>query len=337
MRQILKKIIYSAFLAIMLLLPFFSRSDYDLFVTNKALLNIILASGLVFLTGFAGQISLGQAGFSAIGAYTSALLTTRLGVPIPIAIICSVFLSVIAGLFVAIPSFRLKAFFLSLVTISFGQIIYLLLVNLTDFTGGSRGLFNIPFMKLGKSPFTNTLYYYLFLIITALVVLLMNRIKYSYIGRQMFAINDDEVAAEACAINSKRAKFFAFGLSAGLAGLSGALYAHLFGFLTPDPFSFFESSNFVAMAVVGGLRHLSGGVVGGFLLTWLPELLRLNISGFENYYLIINCVIVLLVIVFLPYGLGAALFKALSRLWGEKQSALTLRNLKNKSNNIERE
>lgn len=330
MRRNLKRIVYGAFLALILLLPLLSRNEYNLFVTDKALLNIILTSGLVFLTGFAGQISLGQVGFSAIGAYTSALVTTRLGMPIPIGIVAGVALSVIVGLFVAIPSFKLKAFFLSLVTIAFGQIIYLLLVNLTAVTGGSKGLFNIPPMKLGDTLFTNTLYYYLFLILVALVILLMYRIKYSHIGREMFAVNDDDMAAEACAVNSRKTKVFAFGLSAGLAGLSGALAAHMVGFLTPDPFTFFDSANFVAMAVVGGLRHLSGGVVGGFALTWLPELLRLNISGFENYYLIVNSVIVLLVIVFLPNGLGASLFKGLSRLWGEKQGAVTLHNSKSK-------
>jgi branched-chain amino acid transport system permease protein len=330
MRRNLKRIVYGAFFGLILVLPLLSRNEYVLFVMNKALLNIIVASGLVFLTGFAGQISLGQVGFVAIGAYTSGLVTTRLGMPIPIGIVAGIALSVIVGLVVAIPSFKLKAFFLSLVTIAFGQIIYLLLVNLTAVTGGSQGLFNIPPMKLSGTPFTNTLYYYLFLVLVALVILLMYRLKYSYIGRQMFAVNDDDVAAEACAINSRKTKVFAFGLSAGLAGLSGALTAHMVGFLTPDPFTFFDSANFVAMAVVGGLRQLSGGVVGGFALTWLPELLRLKISGFENYYLLVNSVIVLLVLVFLPSGLGASLSKGLSRLWGEKQGAVTLHNSKSK-------
>jgi branched-chain amino acid transport system permease protein len=330
MRRNLKRIVYGAFFALVLLLPLLSRNEYVLFVMNKALLNIIVVSGLVFLTGFAGQISLGQVGFVAIGAYTSALVTTRLGMPIPIGIVAAIALSAIVGLLVAIPSFKLKAFFLSLVTIAFGQIVYLLIVNLTAVTGGSQGLFNIPPMKLGGTPFTNTLYYYLFLVLIALVGVLMYRLKYSYIGRQMFAVNDDDVAAEACAINSKKTKVFAFALSAGLAGLSGALTAHMVGFLTPDPFTFFDSANFVAMAVVGGLRQLSGGIVGGLVLTWLPELLRLNISGFENYYLLVNSVIVMLVIVFLPSGLGASLFKGLSRLWREKQGAVTLRNSRSK-------
>jgi len=330
MRQILKRIVYFLFFAFLLCMPLLSRNDYDLFVTNRALLNVILASGLVFLTGFAGQISLGQAGFSAIGAYTSALVTVKLGLPIPVGILAGVTLSALAGLLVAVPSFKLKAFFLSLMTIAFGQIIWLLLVNLTKLTGGSQGLFNIPLMKIGNNLFSNSMYYYVFLAFAVLSLVLINRIKYSHIGRKMFAVNDDEIAAEACGINSKNTKIMAFSISAALAGLSGSLYAHMLGFLTPEPFVFFESGNAVAMAVVGGLRHMSGGVVGGVLLTWLPELLRLNIRGFENYYLIVNSSIVLLIIIFLPKGLGASLFKGLERLWGEKPRAMTLRNPKGK-------
>lgn len=324
MRRILKKIVYSLFFVFILVVPFLSRNDYQLFVMNRALIHVILASGLVFLTGFAGQISLGQAGFYAIGAYTSAVLTLRLGVPIPFGIAAGVLLSVGTGLVLSIPSFKLKAFFLSLVTIAFGQIVWLLLLNLEPVTGGPGGLFNIPFMRFGSWAFNNTAYYYVFLFFTVLVIAVMRRIKYSHIGRQMFAVNDDETAAETCGIDSRRAKIFAFGFSAGLAGLAGSLYAHMAGFLTPEPFVFFESSNFVAMAVVGGLRHLSGGVIGGITLTWLPELLRFNIRGFENYYLIINATIVILIVVFLPKGLGDGLFKFLGRLWNEEPQALTL-------------
>lgn len=324
MRRILKSAVYTLFFVFLLAFPLISRNDYQIFVMNRALLHVILASGLVFLTGFAGQISLGQAGFYAIGAYTTAILTTQVGVPIPFGIVSGVLLSVGTGLILAVPSFKLKAFFLSLVTIAFGQIVWMLLLNLEPITGGPGGLFNIPFMRVGSWMFNNTAYYYLFLVCVVLVLGIMHRIKLSHIGRQMFAVNDDETAAETCGVDSRWAKIFAFGFSAGLAGLAGSFYAHMAGFLTPEPFVFFESSNFVAMAVVGGLRHLSGGVVGGLILTWLPELLRLNIRGFENYYLIINSIIVILIVVFLPNGLGDGFFRFLARLWKDEPKALTL-------------
>jgi len=325
MRRNLKKIFIATFSLILLVLPFLFRNDYQVYVMNRALIHVILASGLVFLTGFAGQISLGQAGFYALGAYTSAILTSRLGVPIPLGIASGVLLSTVAGLVLAVPSFKLKAFFLSLVTIAFGQIVWLLLLNLDSLTGGPGGLFSIPMMRFGSFVFTNTAYYYLFLIFTVLTVEIMRRIKFSHIGRQLFAVNDDEIAAETCGIDSRKAKVFAFGFSAGLAGLAGGFSAHMAGFLTPEPFVFFESSNFVAMAVLGGLRRLCGGVIGGVTLTWLPELLRLNIRGFENYYLIINAGIVILIVVFLPNGLGEKLFALLGKLWKEDPQHETLR------------
>ncbi|MBP7495297.1 MAG: branched-chain amino acid ABC transporter permease [Spirochaetales bacterium] len=325
MRRIVKHTVYTLFFLFLLVLPLIIHNDYQLFVMNRAWIHVILASGLVFLTGFAGQISLGQAGFYAVGAYTSAFLTARLGLPLPVGILTGVLLSIGLGLILSIPSFKLKAFFLSLVTIAFGQIAWMLVLNLVPITGGPGGFFNIPFFRLGNTLFTNTGYYYLFLLLSALTIGLMHRIKYSFRGRELFAVNDDETAAETCGIDSRRAKRFAFGFSAGLAGLAGSLYAHMAGFLTPEPFVFFESSNFVAMAVVGGLRHLSGGVIGGIALTWLPELLRLNIRGFENYYLIFNAAIVILIVVFLPNGLGDSLFKGLARLWKEEPPALTLK------------
>jgi branched-chain amino acid transport system permease protein len=324
MRRMIKRIIIIGFLLFVAVLPFVMSNDYRLFVMNRALIHVILASGLVFLTGFAGQISLGQAGFYAIGAYTSAILTVKLGIPIPLGILLGTLLSALTGLILSIPSFKLKAFFLSLVTIAFGQIVWLLVLNLERLTGGVAGIFAIPLMSIGSTVFNNTMYYYVFLALTLVVLRLMYRIKNSHIGREMFAVNDDQVAAEASGINTRGTKQFAFAFSASLAGLAGALYAHLAGFLTPEPFVFFESSNFVAMAVVGGLRHLSGGVVGGVVLTWLPELLRLNISGFENYYLIITATAVIVVVVFLPSGLGDAIFRGLAWISKEGKQALTL-------------
>ena len=141
----------------------------------------------------------------------------------------------------------------------------------------------------------------------------------------MFAINDDEVAAEACGISARRAKVFAFAFSGALAGLAGALYAHFAGFLTPEPFVFFESSKFVGMAVVGGLRHLWGGVIGGIGLTLLPEVLRLPYAGWENYYLLFAATITILFVVFLPRGLGDLASKALNRLWKTEGTSRTLK------------
>lgn len=329
MRKKIKLIVYALFFILLIFYPFLEKNEYRLYVMNRALIHSILASGLVFLTGFAGQISLGQAGFYGIGAYTSAILTVTYHMPIPVGIIFGTLLSLMAGLILSIPSFKLKAFFLSLVTIAFGQITWLLISNLQSITGGPRGFFGIPLMHFGNFVFNNRAYYYIFIILLILIILIMYRIKHSYLGRSMLAINDDDVAAETCGINSRKGKTFAFGFSAALAGLAGGLYAHLAGFLSPEPFVFFESAKFVAMAVVGGLRHLSGGIIGGITLTFLPELLRLNYRGWENYYLVFNSLIIIIIVIFLPNGLGTLLFNSLGKLWGENEiSSQTLRNIR---------
>ncbi|HCA41322.1 MAG TPA: branched-chain amino acid ABC transporter permease [Aminobacterium sp.] len=296
--------------------PMVETKDFRVFLTNRALLHAILVSGLVFLTGFAGQISLGQAGFYAIGAYGTALLTTRLGLPIPVGIVGGILLSLAAGLILSIPSFSLKAFFLSLVTISFGQVVWMLVLNAIPLTGGPGGLFGIPQFHIGEHFFDNRAYYYVFLAILCISILLMYRIKHSYIGRAMFAINDDEVAAESCGISSKKAKIFAFGFASSLAGLAGALYAHFAGFLSPEPFTFGESSNFVAMAVVGGLKHMGGGIIGGVGLTFLPELLKFK--GWETYYMLFTSLIAILFVVLLPTGLGPYFSKLFNKIFGSK-------------------
>ena len=309
-----KRIYLLVLFLIILLYPLIDGNAYRLYVMNRAIIHAILVTGIVFLTGFAGQISLGQAGFYAIGAYVSSILSVRLGMPVVFSILIAVLVSLVAGLILSIPSFKLKAFFLSLVTIAFGQVVWVLLLNLDGLTGGANGLFAIPRFHLGSFLFDDAAYFYLFALFLVIVIYVMYRIKNSYMGRSMYAINNDIIAAETCGINSKRTKIFAFGFASILAGFSGALYAHYEGFLTPEPFVFFESANFVAMAVVGGLHHLAGGVIGGIALTWLPELLRLDIAGFENYYLLFTSLIVILFVVLLPKGLGGLFSEQLARL-----------------------
>ncbi len=315
----MKKLIFVVgAILLIVLFPIFTNNSYHLYLMNRALIHAILATGLVFLTGFAGQISLGQAGFYAIGAYTSAYFTVKLGMPITVGVIAGIVISVVAGFLLSIPSFKLKAFFLSLVTIAFGQIVWMLVINLTPITGGPSGFFGIPFYSVGNNMLSFGQVFWLFGGLLFVSVFIMYRIKHSHFGRAMLAMNDDDVATETCGISTKRLKMAAFGFSAGLAGLAGALYAHLAGFLSPEPFTFFESSNFVAMAVVGGLRHMSGGVVGGIGLTLLPEFLRFG--GWENYYLMVTSIIVILIIIFVPMGLGPILESLFRKIFRLKRS-----------------
>jgi len=327
MSRISKRIFYALLFVLVLLLPHLMRNPYQVYVLNRALIHVLVASGLVFLTGFAGQISLGQAGFYCLGAYTTGLLTsaTKLGLPVPVGIIAAVLICMLAGLLLSFPSFKLKAFFLSLTTIAFGQIVWSLALNLIDLTGGPGGLFAIPPVRIFGNALQYNSYYYFLLFFVALVVFIMYRIKHSHIGRQLFAVNDDETAASTCGIDPRRIKSFAFVFSAAVAGLAGAFFAHFDGFITPEPFtSPMQSANFLAMAIVGGLRRLTGGIIGGVALTVLPEMMRINVAGFENFYLIFTSLIVIVVVIFLPLGVGDFIFRGLSRFWKDESQALTL-------------
>jgi len=288
-----------------LLYPLFELNEYRIYLMNIGLINCIVASGIVFVTGFAGQISFGQAAFYAIGAYSSAILTKTYKVPLSTGMAIGALISLLLGLALSIPSFKLRAFFLSLVTIGFGQIVHMILINWRSVTGGSYGFFGIPPMKIGGHIFSYGDYYLILLLTLMFVIFVMYKIRYSYIGKCMLAINDDEIAASTCGVNVKKLKMFAFAFSAVVASIAGSIYAHMSGFLTPEPFSFFQSSNFVAMAVIGGLRSILGGLIGGMVLTILPELLRLGkYRGWENYYLIVTSLIVIAIVVRMPKGLS---------------------------------
>jgi branched-chain amino acid transport system permease protein len=313
-----KKVFYGILFVVLLAFPFIDTNQYHVYILDRVLLNCIVASGLVTLTGFAGQMSLGHAAFYGIGAYTSALLTLRLGAPIWVGIVAAGFLCMIVGILLSLPSFKVSGFYLSLVTIAFGNIVWLLIINWQNLTGGPLGLLSIPPIKLGGQPVGKIGFYYIALLVLIFIYLVSLRLARSYLGRAMRAMRDDEGAAETAGINIKSLKLMVFSISAVYAGIAGGLYAHLANFLSPESFTFAESSNFVAMSVVGGLQHMFGGILGGLAVTALPELLR--VKGWEIYYLMGTSLGILLLVIFLPSGLAPTLQKGLDRLFGVKKT-----------------
>lgn len=314
-----KRVFFGLLFAVFLALPFIDKNQYHIYILDRVLLNCIVASGLVALTGFAGQMSLGHAAFYGIGAYTSALLTLRLDAPIWLGIVAAGLLCMAVGILLSLPSFKVSGFYLSLVTIAFGNIVWTLIVNWQELTGGPLGLLSIPAIKLGGAPVGKVGFFYIAVAVLALIFLVSFRIARSFFGRAMRAMRDDEGAAETAGINTRSLKVMVFSLSAVYAGIAGGLYAHLANFLSPESFTFSESSNFVAMAVVGGLQHIFGGVLGGFVVTALPELLR--VKGWEIYYLMGTSLGILLLVIFLPSGLVPMIEKSLDRLFGVDKGA----------------
>jgi len=298
---------------------------YVLYLTSLGLIYAIVALGLNLLLGYAGQISLGHAGFFAIGAYTSALLTLRLGVPFVVALLAAGFLTAAIGFLLGLPALRLSGPYLAVATLGFGLAVPQLILFWGEWTGGSMGLHSLPpaVIPIGLNRSivlrTDQDYYYLALSMLILLTLLARNIVNSDTGRAFIAIRDSEVAARAMGVNLVRYKTTAFALSAFYAGLAGSLYAHLLHGISPEDFTFFLSLDFVTMIVLGGLGTVNGALLGSFLLTLLQNTLtRLPVvSQFKNLYAVVLGVVLILTIMFFPQGLAGG-WRNLRRRWSTR-------------------
>jgi branched-chain amino acid transport system permease protein len=254
-------------------------------------INGILAFSM-YAVLIAGQLSLAQAGFASIAAYTSAVLTMEAGLPFPVVLVIGMAVAAGAALLLGLPVLRLRGVFLAIATIGFGEVVRITALNL-DVTGGAIGLRPIPRL-------TQLWHVYLAL---GTCAYLFWRMRPSRLGRSLAALKEDEVAARAMGIDTVRVKLFAFTLSGALAGLAGALFAHYARFISPGEFGFERAVETLLFAIVGGLGHWLGPILGGGFLTLLPELQRE--LGIEAGWLrpALNGTLLLLVILFLPSGL----------------------------------
>lgn len=261
-------------------------------------INIILAVGLNLITGFTGQFSLGHAAFMCIGAYTSAILTAKLGQPFFIALIVSGITAALAGILIGIPTLRLKGDYLAIATLGFNEIVRILALN-TDYIGGAIGFNDIP-------KYTNWTWAFSMTLIT---VLLIKNFINSYRGRACIAIKEDEIAAEAMGINTTFYKVLAFAIGAFFAGIAGSLYANYFYFIKPDSFGFMKSIDILVIVVFGGLGSITGSIVGAVLLSIISLLLQ----SVSELRMIIYALILFGIMVFRPTGImGKQEFKLIN-------------------------
>lgn len=253
-------------------------------------INIILATALNLIVGFTGQLVLGFAGFMSVGAYTAAVMTMKLHLPLPAALVLGGIMASIFGLIVGVPTLRLKGDYLAITTLGFGEIIRVIIVNI-DALGGPRGLPGIP--KL-----TNFLWVY---VIAAISVLIIYNIIHSTHGRAMISVREDEIAAESMGISTTKSKIQAFAIAAFFAGVAGGLYGHYFMFIDPKSFDWLKSFEVVTFVVAGGMGSLSGSILSATILTILPEMLRLlNLS---KYRMLMYAILLLILMLFRPQGL----------------------------------
>jgi branched-chain amino acid transport system permease protein len=262
---------YSALMVLLVLSPWL-LDEYMLAQLTMVLIYSVVGVGLMLLAGFTGQFSLGHAAFLGVGAYTQAVITNA-GIPFPIALAAAAALSAVVGVVVGLPALRVKGIYLGIATLAFGFIVEEVFARWESVTGGNAGLHvKAPAIFAWKldSPAE---FYFLCLLVTVLCTLAVLNLLRSPTGRAFVAIRDSEISAQSMGIHLARYKTLSFAISAAMAGLGGALYAHMIKFLSPDQFNIIQSIDLLLMVVIGGLGSVHGAFLGAIFLISMPQLI----------------------------------------------------------------
>ncbi len=284
---------------VILLMPFTFPNSFYFDVAINVGIAAIVCIGLNLLIGYAGQISLGHAGFFGIGAYASAILTTTHGWPPLLALLAGILLSGGIAFVVARPILALKGHYLAMATLGLGIIISIVLAQEVDLTGGPDGMPVDPLTVFGFEVAGAWTWYWLVGGVLVIVTWLALNLVDSPIGRALRAVHSSEIAARVCGVDTTAYKVLVFVVSAVIASLAGSLFAHFSGWLTPDEADFLRSIQFVTMVVLGGMASTFGAIVGAALLTALPQFLTV----FQNYEHVMLGLVMVLTMIFMPKGL----------------------------------
>lgn len=251
-------------------------------------INIILAVSLNMINGYTGQFSIGHAGFMAVGAYTSAIITVKLGLPFELGLVVATVSAGVLGCLIGMPTLRLDGDYLAIATLGLGEIIRICILNI-EYVGGASGLMGIPRL----TNFTVT-----FWIMMAIIFFIKN-FKNSAAGRCCLAIRENEIAADTMGINTTKYKVMAFTIGAAFAGTAGALFSHYFFLAHPASFTFMRSFDILTMVVLGGLGSMTGSITGATLLTFISAYL----SDFPEWRMVIYAVTMIILMLYRPQGL----------------------------------
>jgi len=255
----------------------FMASDYWLYLACLVSINVASATGLNILTGYTGLVSLGQAAFMGLGAYTVAILETRLGTPFLLNLLAGGLVAMLGGIVVGIPSLRVKGLYLAIATIAASFIAHFLFANLA-LTGGTTGISMPPAKFFGLPLETSFRLYWVIVPVTLLMLLGAANLFRTRIGRAFIAIRDRDISAEVLGIPLLRYKLLSFGLSSFYAGVAGGLWAYFFRVVTPESFPLLMSIFFLAAIIVGGMGSILGAILGAVFMTMVPELLKLVVD-----------------------------------------------------------
>lgn len=277
----------------------FGSQSFLIAIFSRVLTVAIAAMGFNLLLGVTGQISIGHGAFMAIGAYTTAILSTKLGLPFVVSIVPVILFSALLGIVIGLPALRLKGFYLAIATLAFGVVVEQLIASI-DFLGGHDGIRSIP--AFFGSDLAG------FLVVGALYVILalaMYRILESPVGLRYRMVRDSEVASRAYGVGLSRVKLSAFIMSAVYGGIAGGLYAHTVGFIVPPNFGLVLSLNILAIVIIGGLASVHGGLIGSIVIVGLPFLFS---RGFGPYLSVVVGALLIIFVLFFPRGLAHGVF-----------------------------
>lgn len=315
-------------LVFLLVLPFVI-SDRALGIVNSFLIPIIAVQGLNIITGYCGQISLGQAAFMAIGGYTSAILADRLGFPFWLSLPCSGLMAGLVGLIFALPAVRIKGFYLAMATVAAQFIIGWAVFLLPDLTGGVNGLI-VPLATLGGFQFSSERdFFYLFIAAVIVATLISKNLARTKVGRSFVAVRDNDLAAGVMGVNPFTSKLLAFFICSTYAGVAGSLWVHYVGVCNMDHFSFNNSIWYVGMAIVGGLGSAIGPILGVLFLKGIETLVGIlgpiltdlfpavGYTTSVSLGLVIQAGVIMLFLIYEPRGMAHRweTFKSSYRLW----------------------
>jgi branched-chain amino acid transport system permease protein len=291
-----------AFVLCLLLLPWFAPEHITYIVTIIFIYSIGI-QGQNLLIGYTGQISFGQAGFLAIGAFTFGHLN-QWGVPWPLGVLAAGVMAGIFGILVGFPSLRLKGPYLAIVTMGFGIAVYQIFVNSEALSGGRMGLMINKLSPPSDMSAVTFNYYFNFLIALVFTLLSYNIIS-SYMGRAFIAIRDNDIAAEVIGVNLTRYKLLSFAISSFYTGIQGALYGLFLGYLEPNMFTFMESITLFIAVIIGGLASIEGSIMGAAFVILVPQVF----SNLREMVPVVFGVTILVVLIFEPLGLNGRWLK----------------------------
>jgi branched-chain amino acid transport system permease protein len=316
MKKIFEKrqALFGVLFLILFLLPYYSGA-YITYLASIAGVYAIVAIGLNLLFGFTGLISIGHAAFLGTGAYTTAILLTRVpAIPFPVVMILSGILAAVLGFIVGLPALRLSGHYLAMATMGFGFVMEEIFLHWESLTKGTFGI-NVPKVSIGPILFVSRASkYYLIFTLAIIMILLAKNILNSKTGRAFIAVRDHEIAAQSMGVNLAWYKTLSFIISAFYAGIGGSLYAILLSYINSEAFNIWISVLYLEMVIVGGIASILGSIFGAVFLTILPEILG---AKYQLYQLILQGVILVLALMFMPFGLSGTFWKV--RGWATKR------------------